>query len=82
MNFYNPCQRLELEALEAIKGLERRRVIWCGDFNALSTLWGGDRTDGNGLIVEDLIDSLGLVCLNDGNSTRIDCSTGNDSSLD
>lgn len=61
VNFYNPCQRLELEALEAIKGLDRRRIILCGDFNAHSTLWGGDKTDRNGLIVEEVMDSLGLV---------------------
>lgn len=57
VNFYNPCQRLELEALEAIKGLDRRRVIWCGDFNAHSTLWGGEKTERNGLIVEEVMDS-------------------------
>ncbi len=52
------------------------------DFNAHCTLWGGDRTDSNGLIVEDLMDSLGLVCLNDGSLTRVNCSTCSESSLD
>lgn len=82
VNFYNPCQRLELETLETIKGLYSRRIIWCGDFNAHSTLWGGERTDRNGLIVEDLMDAVGLVCLNDGSFTRINCNTGSESSLD
>lgn len=82
VNFYNPCKRLELETLEAIKGLDSRQIIWCGDFNAHSTLWGGEKTDRNGMIVEDLMESVGLVCLNDGSFTRINCSTGNESSLD
>lgn len=57
--FYNPDQRLELEALEAIKRPDRRRVIFSfSEFNAHSTLWGGDRTDRKGLAVEHLMDSL------------------------
>lgn len=49
---------------------------------SMLTLWGGKKTDRNGMIVEDLMDSVGLVCLNDGSLTRINCSTGSESSLD
>lgn len=58
----------EVKALEAMKGLNSRRAIWCADFNVHSTLWGGDRTYRNGLIVKDLIDSTGFVCLNVGSN--------------
>lgn len=79
----NPGSKLYTHRqLEALKGLDRRKFIWCGDFNAHSTLWGGDRTDRNGLVVKDMMDSLGLVCLNDGNFMRIDCSASSKSSLD
>lgn len=38
VNCFNPCQRLKLEVLETIKGPDSKRVAWCGDFNARSTL--------------------------------------------
>ena len=41
------------------------KVVWCRDFNAHSTLWGSERTDANGLIVEEFIEDKGLVCMND-----------------
>lgn len=81
-NFYNPCQRLELEVPDAVKRLARRSVIWCGDFNVHSSLWGGARTNRNELIVEDVMDSSGLVCLTDVNFTRIFCSMDSESCLD
>ena len=66
VNFYHPGRkRLVLEELVAIKGVESRRVLWCGDFNAHGRVWGGSRTDADGLVVEGLMDTLGLVCLND-----------------
>ena len=63
VNFYNPCKRLELEKLLVVKGKDRRRVVWCGDFNAHSTLWGGSQTDVNGATIEELMKES--VCLND-----------------
>lgn len=82
INFYNPCKKLVLSELEQIEGLNEDRVIWCGDFNAQSMLWGGLETDSNGMVMEDLIDRRNLVCLNDGGSTRIDVATGKESVLD
>lgn len=34
-------------------------------------MWGGDRIDHNGLVVEELMDMKNLVCLNDCSLTRI-----------
>ena len=39
--YYNPCKPLELNELEEVEGQDRNNVIWCGDFNAHNTLWGG-----------------------------------------
>lgn len=62
INFYNPCLRLELQSLLGIQGQDRRRVIWCGDFNAQNNLLGGQHTDANGSVVlEDLMEERDLV---------------------
>ncbi len=63
INDYNPCKKLMLNELEQIEGQNEDRVIWCGDFNAKSMLWGGLVTDYNALVVEDLMDRRNLVCL-------------------
>ncbi|XP_035277579.1 uncharacterized protein LOC118229593 [Anguilla anguilla] len=75
INFYNPCRKLE-RRLEDIEGLNRGSIVWCGDFNAHNTLWGSDKTDYNGQVVEELLDGKHLVCINDGRNTRIDVNTG------
>lgn len=71
VHFYNPCKRLDIDALELVEGQEGGKIIWLGDFNAHSSLWGGDKTDHNGLVLEELMDRKGLVCLNDGSPTRV-----------
>ena len=63
INFYNPCNKLELNKLMRIEGQDRRKIVWCGDFNSHNTLWGGERTDSNGQIVEEVMEEKGLVCL-------------------
>ncbi|KAG5832008.1 hypothetical protein ANANG_G00286560 [Anguilla anguilla] len=82
INFYNPCRKLELSRLEDIEGLNRGSIVWCGDFNAHNTLWGSDKTDYNGQVVEELLDGKHLVCINDGRNTRIDVNTGKESVID
>ena len=69
INFYNPCKQLEVEHLESIWGDLNGKVIWCGDFNAHSTLWG-------------FIDCNEIVCLNDGTGTRLDVARGRESVVD
>ncbi len=39
-----------------------------------NTLWGSERTVNNGQVIADLLDEKNLVCMNDGNKTRIDVS--------
>lgn len=52
-------------------------VIWCGDFNAHSTLWG----QGNGGVIEEIMDDRELVCLNDGSGTWMNLAQGTESVL-
>jgi hypothetical protein len=80
----NPCQILDLEVLNRMEGQDRNKVMWCGDFKAHNTLLGGrgKRMDGNGQVMENLMEIKDLVCLNDGRGTRIDVATGKESALD
>ena len=73
MNFYNLCERVD----GPWECQDRRQVMWCGVFNAHSTLWGGLRTDVNRQVLEELLDEKGLVSLNDGMGTRTDPVTTN-----
>ena len=68
INFYNPCRKLDIKKLEEMEGKSNGNTVWCGDFNAHNTLWGGENNDRNGEIVEEL-DGQNLVCVNDGRRT-------------
>lgn len=81
INFYNPCRQLDLGQLGEIWEGTKGRVMWCGDFNAHSILW-GDRTDGNGDVLLEFMDGEGVVCLNDGSGTRYDMARGSESAID
>lgn len=54
INFYNPCRKLESEYLDEMWENLNEKGIWCGDFNAHSTLW-GDRDDSNGNVIEEYL---------------------------
>lgn len=82
INFYNPCDKLTKDMMENIGGIGDFKMVWCGDFNAHSTLWGSSNTDYNGLIIEDMLDWGELVCINDGSYTRVNLSQCKYSVLD
>lgn len=48
----------------------RGNVVLCGDINAHSALWGHCNND-NGAVIEELMKSKNMVCLNDDSGTRI-----------
>lgn len=56
-------------------------MVWCGDFNAHSTLW-GDKDDVNGDVSLGFKDEEELGCLNDGSGTRMDVVRGTESAID
>ena len=45
-------------------------------------MWGGNHTDTNGKVIEELMEDKNLVCLNDGRGTRMGIRTSNESVLD
>lgn len=71
LNFYNPCQKLNADEFEDVMRQVRPPVIWTSDFNAHNELWGSNKTDWNGVVVETIMHDFNLVCLNDGHSTRV-----------
>lgn len=81
VNFYNPCKKLSVELMEEITGKIGGKVIWGGDFNAQSTLWGNSNNN-NGMVIEEIMDNNNLVCLNDGSGTRYNSRTGTESAID
>lgn len=81
VNFYNPCIQINISELESVMGTGAP-VIWVGDFNSHNLLWGSRIKDNNGSTIEECMDSWGLVCLNDGRSTRFDIRTGSVSCID
>lgn len=52
-----------------IEGQSRKRMIWSGDFNAHSSMWGGSVIDKNKQVIEELMDEMNLICLNDRRCT-------------
>lgn len=70
VNDYNPCQRLMLDKLKDLERLDKTKIVWCGNFNANNSLLGIEKIDGNGQVIEDLLDENNLVCLNDGSKTK------------
>ncbi len=72
INYYNPCEQISLMELNNIWSKEEGIVIWCGDFNAHSVVWGSPKSDKNGTVVEEYMEDNLLVCLNDGSGTRFD----------
>lgn len=82
INFYNPCKNLDINKLNEMAGTVYRKEIWCGDFNAHNSLWGSNHTDNNGDIIEEMMEERSLVCINNGQGTRMDVNRGKTSCLD
>lgn len=81
VNVYNPGVDLNVDALGRLIN-NNTKVIICGDFNAHNTLWGSDKNDRNGNVIDSFLDTHNLFCLNDGTGTRLDPHTGKTSHID
>ena len=57
-------------------------VLIMGDFNAHNVLWGSEKTDKNGEVIEHFLNKNSLIILNNGERTRLDPRTGKTSCLD
>ncbi len=82
VNFYNPCMQLNMNKLEKVVDEVGGSGGVGGDFNAHNPLWGSIGRNRNGEVVEELMDSRGLVYMNDGRPTRFDIRTGKVSCID
>jgi hypothetical protein len=82
INLYNPCLSIDKNGFDNLLNYVSGRVIICGDFNAHNVLWGSKKNDKNGTVLENIIDEHQLVCLNNGDGTRLDRKTGKLSRLD
>jgi len=82
-NIYIPNQiRLVLEDIENIIKQLPSPFIITGDFNFHSELWGSDKTDDRGKIIEKVLDNDNIIILNNGDNTRFKSGNGNFSTID
>ena len=82
INLYNPCKTFTRETLEMISRNTDENTLICGDFNSHNALWGSNKIDKNGRLIEEFLNEKNLILLNDGEPTRLDPSTGKVSCLD
>ena len=82
INVYNPCLNIDESFLAEIESYVNDRTVICGDFNGHNTLWGSKNTDTNGRNIENFIHKHNLICLNNGEGTRINVSHGTMSCID
>ncbi|KAL4096826.1 hypothetical protein QTP88_021709 [Uroleucon formosanum] len=82
-NLYLPNQtKIELSDIEnIIKQLPKPFMI-LGDFNAHCTMWGSEKTDYRGKIIEKILENENIVILNDTSPTHINLANGNLSCID
>lgn len=70
INFYlQPSSRISVEELTNIFNISNSYTFVCGDFNAHNIIWGSDRCDARGNVVECAADKCNLTILNDGSPT-------------
>jgi len=71
-NLYLPNQtKIELSNIENIIKQLPKPFIILGDFNAHCTMWGSEKTDNRGKIIEKLLENDNIGILNDMSSTHI-----------
>lgn len=69
------------EIKDIIKQLPKPYII-IGDFNSRNTLWGSNKIDTRGKIMEKILDSEELILLNTGQPTRHNTANGTFSAID
>ena len=81
-NIYLPNFDWEIQDWRDIVAQLPRPYIIMGDFNAHNPLWGSERLDTRGRIIEDLIDELELIILNTGEGTYLNSRSNSFSAID
>ncbi|KAG5889097.1 hypothetical protein JTB14_002125 [Gonioctena quinquepunctata] len=81
-NLYLPDFNLTREELKNCIEQLPLPILILGDFNAHNPLWGSERIDHRGRIIEGIIDELDLVILNTGEGTFINSRSNKLSAID
>ena len=82
VNFYHCGGLLQRKTLDSLLENISGKFVICGDFNSHNPIWGSNRLDQNGRIVEDFMSDNNIVYLNNGEPTRLDPGYGTLSCLD
>jgi len=69
-NVYNPPD-ININSSKYTLLAERSNTIIVGDLNTYTPLFGGNKLDGNGHIIEQIVEDNNLVVLNNGSGTHI-----------
>ena len=76
--------KYKLKKIEIEKIIEQLPTpfLILGDFNAHSNLWGNEKNNNNGKIIESILDTTDICILNNGKHTYLHPSTGTTSAID
>ena len=77
-----PSQTIHLRELNELYDQLPAPAVILGDFNAHNILWGGNRTDPKGAMIENFLSRNNLCLWNDDSSTYLNSGTGSVSSID
>ena len=72
VNYYNPCHTIMPSVLKEFLQDSHKNVLIVGDFNSHNSIWGSNKVDNNGKLIEEFLNQNDLVLLNDGSPTRYD----------
>lgn len=77
-----PNQIINQIDIEHIINILPKPFILLGDMNAHSTMWGSYKQNNSGKTFENIILNSGLICLNNGEATRLNVYSNNKSAID
>ena len=80
--YLSPSSVVSKQHLEDLISQLPRPFLLLGDLNGHSPMWGSDRLDSQGKVIEDVVSDLNLTVLNDGSPTYVQSGTGRRSHLD
>ena len=80
--YLSPSQTITTADLHALIDQLPEPFLLMGDFNAHNTLWGGNRIDVRGKLIESVLTSRSLCLFNTGTSTYFNASSLSSTSID
>lgn len=77
----NSYKFAEQEVTDIINKMQKPFLIM-GDFNSHNRIWGSNKTDSRGIMLEEIFDKLDTIVLNTGEPTHINTSNNSYSAID